>query len=183
MKNHEIAATGKMIAALAELKDAYNKVEAIWCDAGCNLNDTAAISYYPFEQSFDEVNIPGWVTATIEELMYRFEIDGEEYTNTGGHCMVAEMLVHYYNIGEKVFISCNAEMICVLKCSVLSDDAADEDNVLLRLSTDDELAVHEYDGKYRGAIERLLTFWLENDNQQALALPGDIIDQWVYAQY
>lgn len=75
------------INALKRFKEAYYGLSVMWGHKDNNLNNTDAIKHYPFHKSFDELDVPGWVDVTINEL--RAETD-----NTGPY-LPAE---HIYNM-------------------------------------------------------------------------------------
>lgn len=52
------------ILALKKFKEAYFEL----LDAFDPLNNTEAISLYPFEQSFDELDIATWTDESVREL-------------------------------------------------------------------------------------------------------------------
>lgn len=56
------------INALKRFKTAYYALSVAWDRKDSNLNDVDAIRHYPFDKSFDELNVPGWVDAMINEL-------------------------------------------------------------------------------------------------------------------
>lgn len=56
------------INALKRFKEAYYGLSVMWNRNNSNLNDTDAVRHYPFHKSFDELDIPGWVDATVTEL-------------------------------------------------------------------------------------------------------------------
>ncbi len=56
----------KMIKALKNLKRAYYEVLEAWEET--DLNETKSISKYPFERSFNELNLVEWIEETIKEL-------------------------------------------------------------------------------------------------------------------
>lgn len=58
--------TAEMVTALANFRDAYEKLLDTW-DL-YDLNDTEAIGNYPFEKSFDELPITDWCNETINEI-------------------------------------------------------------------------------------------------------------------
>ena len=58
--------TAEMVTALANFRDAYEKLLDTW-DL-YDLNDTEAIGNYPFEESFDELPITDWCNETINEI-------------------------------------------------------------------------------------------------------------------
>lgn len=64
--------TSKMIEALTQFGEAYVNLRDEWSRTDtCDLNDTTAIKHYPFDVSFDELNVLDWVVETIEELQKR----------------------------------------------------------------------------------------------------------------
>ena len=59
----------EMLVALFRFKDAYNDLlEEIQRIDSCDLNELDAISKYPFDKSFDELEVAEWVDATMKEL-------------------------------------------------------------------------------------------------------------------
>lgn len=56
----------KMIKALKNLKRAYYEVLEAWEET--DLNDTESIKKYPFEKSFNELDLVEWIEETIKEL-------------------------------------------------------------------------------------------------------------------
>lgn len=53
--------------ALQQYKEAYSSLLHAWSEEEV-LNDLEAISLYPFESSFDELNIHEWVEESLPEL-------------------------------------------------------------------------------------------------------------------
>ena len=66
---------GDTINALKRFKQAYYGLLVAWRSSDVKLNNTKAISYYPFMDSLDEVGIPEWVDKTVEELTPRASKD------------------------------------------------------------------------------------------------------------
>ena len=56
----------KMVNALNKLKEAYYEVLEAWEEV--DLNELESIEKYPFERSFDQLELVEWIEATIEEL-------------------------------------------------------------------------------------------------------------------
>ena len=56
----------KMVKALNKLKESYYEVLEAWEET--DLNETKSISKYPFESSFNELNLVEWIEETIKEL-------------------------------------------------------------------------------------------------------------------
>lgn len=56
----------KMIKALKNLKRAYYEVLEAWEET--DLNETKSIRKYPFERSFNELDLIEWIEETIKEL-------------------------------------------------------------------------------------------------------------------
>jgi hypothetical protein len=86
------------INALKRFKEAYYGLSCVWERKESNLNDTDAVRYYPFHKSFDELNIPGWVDATINELR---PIENAKY-DTGDLsekdlCMLSMIVKRFYD--------------------------------------------------------------------------------------
>ena len=54
--------------ALIEMKRAYNNLLDVWHQSEVDLNDLKANSLYPFDKSFDELEVNEWLTAAISEL-------------------------------------------------------------------------------------------------------------------
>lgn len=61
------------INALKRFRDAYKNLLFYWDRPGSSLNDTNALIHYPFEKSFDEIDIPHWTNITINELERNIE--------------------------------------------------------------------------------------------------------------
>jgi AICAR transformylase/IMP cyclohydrolase PurH len=55
-------------SALIIMKKAYNDLLDVWHQDEIDLNDLKANNLYPFEQSFDEIEINEWLDAAISEL-------------------------------------------------------------------------------------------------------------------
>lgn len=60
-------AKDKMIIALKQFSESYYHILILWDEA--HLNDLDSVSEYPFSVSFDELRIPEWVTAVLNDLM------------------------------------------------------------------------------------------------------------------
>ena len=59
----------EMIAALRDFKLAYDVLNKTWVEStDSDINTTEAIRFYPFNKSFDELNVHEWVDATLIEL-------------------------------------------------------------------------------------------------------------------
>ena len=56
----------ELINALQEFKNAYNNLLNQWFKN--DLNETESIKLYPFNKSFDELEINEWIDSTITEL-------------------------------------------------------------------------------------------------------------------
>lgn len=56
------------INALKRFKEAYYHLSIMWERKDSDLNNVDAIRQYPFDKSFDELDVPGWVNAMIDEL-------------------------------------------------------------------------------------------------------------------
>lgn len=68
-KLSEMPRKEEMLVALFRFKDAYNDLlEEIQRIDSCDLNELDAISKYPFDKSFDELEVAEWVDATMKEL-------------------------------------------------------------------------------------------------------------------
>jgi hypothetical protein len=57
----------ELINALQEFKNAYNNLLDQWLKNDV-LNETESIKLYPFNNSFDELEINEWIDNTITEL-------------------------------------------------------------------------------------------------------------------
>lgn len=57
----------ELINALQEFKNAYNNLLDQWLKNDV-LNETESIKLYPFNNSFDELEINEWIDRTITEL-------------------------------------------------------------------------------------------------------------------
>ena len=57
----------ELINALQEFKNAYNNLLDQWLKNDV-LNETESIKLYPFNNSFDELEINKWIDSTITEL-------------------------------------------------------------------------------------------------------------------
>ena len=57
----------ELINALQEFKNAYNNLLDQWFKNDV-LNETESIKLYPFNNSFDELEINKWIDSTITEL-------------------------------------------------------------------------------------------------------------------
>lgn len=57
----------ELINALQEFKNAYNNLLDQWLKNDV-LNETKSIKLYPFNNSFDELEINEWIDRTITEL-------------------------------------------------------------------------------------------------------------------
>lgn len=57
----------ELINALIEFKQAYNNLLDKWLKDDV-LNETENIDLYPFDKSFDELEVNNWVNTTITEL-------------------------------------------------------------------------------------------------------------------
>lgn len=57
----------ELINALQEFKNAYNNLLDQWLKNDV-LNETESIKLYPFNKSFDELEINEWIDNTITEL-------------------------------------------------------------------------------------------------------------------
>ena len=59
----------EMRSALAGFYDAYVTLRDEWLRYdGFELNETESIKLYPFNKSFDELEVVAWVEATLDEL-------------------------------------------------------------------------------------------------------------------
>lgn len=58
----------EMIDALKRFRDAYHSLLDVWMSGDCDLNELNAISKYPFDKSFDELDIDSWIDVTLKEL-------------------------------------------------------------------------------------------------------------------
>lgn len=60
----------KLIESLKEFKKAYSNLTESLSQVQTNPNhfDSIAGVHYPFEQSFDEINIPEWVDISVSNL-------------------------------------------------------------------------------------------------------------------
>jgi hypothetical protein len=98
----------KMITAMKKFMEAYREIDELWSDAG--LDETEAIKLYPFDHSFDELNINGWCTATIDELTGdSYEVILQEYFNSGGGCMVGIYTIYDSMLNRTLFLCINEE--------------------------------------------------------------------------
>ena len=59
--------------ALISMRKAYNDLLDVWHQDDVDLNDLEANKLYPFEQSFDELEINEWLDAAISELRERLQ--------------------------------------------------------------------------------------------------------------
>jgi hypothetical protein len=60
----------KLVAALRQLKEAHENLNAAWVEkSDTDLNDTESIRFYPFHRSFDELKVTTWCDETIKELV------------------------------------------------------------------------------------------------------------------
>lgn len=57
----------ELINALQEFRNAYNGLLEQWLKNDV-LNETESIKLYPFDKSFDELEINEWIDNTIAEL-------------------------------------------------------------------------------------------------------------------
>lgn len=68
-KISEMSRKEEMLAALFRFKDAYNDLlEEILRVDSCDLNELDANVKYPFDKSFDELEVVEWVDAAMKEL-------------------------------------------------------------------------------------------------------------------
>lgn len=58
----------EMIDALNRFCEAYHNLLDVWAGSDCDLNELKSIDKYPFDKSFDELDIDPWIDATIKEL-------------------------------------------------------------------------------------------------------------------
>lgn len=67
MKMEGLEMNNELINALQEFKNAYNNLLDQWLKNDV-LNETESIKLYPFNDSFDELEINEWIDSTITEL-------------------------------------------------------------------------------------------------------------------
>lgn len=59
----------ELIRALRHFKESYNELNKTWTTHTTDdLDDTEAIRFYPFHQSFDVLSVNKWIDETFEEL-------------------------------------------------------------------------------------------------------------------
>lgn len=63
--------SNNQIRVLENFRNAYRQLLYSWNEYGSNLNETNAIKSYPFDKSFDELEVCEWVNRTINELKQR----------------------------------------------------------------------------------------------------------------
>lgn len=61
----------ELINALQEFKNAYNNLLDQWLKNDV-LNETESIKLYPFNNSFDELEINEWIDRTITDLINEY---------------------------------------------------------------------------------------------------------------
>lgn len=84
----------RLIDAMGKFNEAYYEVlrgiEDYERENKSSVNDIKGFTEkYPFDKSFDELDVHSWVIATAESLeQSKFNVLNYEYLNTGGNCMV-----------------------------------------------------------------------------------------------
>lgn len=69
MKKYQNESLEKLINAMGDFKKSYNKLNEVISNNEIDINDIySASEFYPFNRSFDELNIDIWVEETIDEL-------------------------------------------------------------------------------------------------------------------
>ena len=88
--------TDKMLDALVELSDAFEKVSYLWGDI--NGFDDALVDSYPFDKSFDELanNVNYWVLDIQDKINngYRFKSYNENLKKTSNKVLTEDEIGH-----------------------------------------------------------------------------------------
>lgn len=131
MKNAE--STKKLLNAMSDFKTAYNllvdAIDSYEQETNTSVNNLPAFAgSYPFDKSFDEVDINGWVTDVINGVKQSaFKVLNYEYLNTGGNTMVgifevwlpAELKTVYAFVNEE---GCNLSHVDYIRNELDIDD-------------------------------------------------------------
>lgn len=101
MKNNNIKGNERLIKAFNDFALAYTNLNVVTDEYAININELESIKYYPFTESFDELDgITKWCNESVSEIREINRPLQEQYDaakqavirtweiNTGGGCMV-----------------------------------------------------------------------------------------------
>lgn len=153
-------------------------------DTGLSVNDLPGFTEsYPFDKSFDELDVDNWVTATVERVRQAaFKVLNYTYMNTGGTCMVGIFEVWLPELKQVVYALTNEEGCTLSVVDYISNELEEFDYDELTIESVDwgrvtghekyfelyRYCLNEYtkdDCKYFG-ITRCLQYHLLSDELQ-----------------
>lgn len=110
----------------AILKSEIEKYEQT---TGKSVNDLPGFTEsYPFDKSFDELEVAQWVTTTVESVRKStFKVLNYEYLNTGGGCMVGIFEVWLPELKQVVYALTNEEGCTLARVDYIRNDLEIED--------------------------------------------------------
>lgn len=108
-------------AAYSALKVAIDRYEQM---TGTSVNDLKHfVDNYPFDKSFDELDIGLWAASVIGDLeQLNFKVLDYEYLNTGGNCMVGIHKVWLPDEKKVVYVYTNEEGATISTVDYIRDE-------------------------------------------------------------